>query len=88
MQQYFKLMIIFSCLLIAITMSPTKIDVNQIKSKSNESPIVKKSTAKNSNKNFYLIENDLELLPVENIIIKKKASSVTVSSKILTAMAK
>jgi 3-dehydroquinate synthase class II len=69
-------------------MSPTKIDVNQIKSKSNESLIVKKSIAKNSNKNFYLIENDLELLPVENIIIKKKASSVTVSSKILTAVPK
>jgi hypothetical protein len=72
-------------------MSPTKIsnvliDINEIKSKSNESPIVKKSTTKNSNKSFYLIENDLELLPVENIITKKKANPATVSSKILKAV--
>jgi hypothetical protein len=57
------------------TVKNLKIDNKTTIKSATEAKIVKRSVgAKNINKSFYLIENDLELLPVETIVTKKKTS--------------
>ena len=86
LRKYFKLLILLVYLNVTISTSPIKISnaqmaKNEIKPKLKEATIVERSViAKNVNKNFYLIENDLEFLPVENVVTRKKTNLTTTTN--------